>query len=56
MTEEAENGSITGERLMGLADDIADGKLAMPDAVAKAKAVIADREMALPASQASAVR
>lgn len=54
VTEEAENGSVTGERLMGLADDIALGKLGTPDAVTKAKAIIAGREMALPASSASA--
>lgn len=39
--EEAENGSMTGPKLMGLADEIAEGRRAVPTAVAEAKTVIA---------------
>jgi hypothetical protein len=38
--EEAENGSVTGPKLMGLADDIAAGKITTPVAIAQAKAAI----------------
>jgi hypothetical protein len=44
--EEAENGSVTGPKLMGLADDIAAGKIATDDAVAQAKATIAATRVA----------
>ena len=40
--EDAEMGSVTGERLMDLADAIADGKTETPAAVSKAEAIIAD--------------
>ncbi len=39
--EEAQNGSVTGPKLMGLADDIEAGKIKTPDAIAKAKEAIA---------------
>ncbi|WP_374469120.1 DUF6607 family protein [Phenylobacterium sp.] len=39
--EEAENGSMTGPRLMGLADEIAEGRTATAQAVAQARTVIA---------------
>lgn len=42
VAEVAETGSASGERLMGFADDIQAGKLKSADAVAKAKAVIAE--------------
>ncbi len=42
VAEVAETGSASGERLMGFADDIQAGKLKTPEAVAKAKAVIAE--------------
>jgi len=45
--EQAENGSVVGEKLMGLADDIEDGKIAAPAAIAQARAVIA-KETATP--------
>jgi hypothetical protein len=38
--EDAEMGSVTGERLMDLADEINDGKTATPAATAKAEAII----------------
>jgi hypothetical protein len=38
--EEAENGSVTGPKLMGLADDIQAGKIATPAAIAEARAAI----------------
>lgn len=44
--EEAENGSITGPKLMGLADDIAAGKIAEGAAVETARATIAAAGMA----------
>jgi hypothetical protein len=40
VAEEAENGSVTGPSLMGLADQIAEGKTTTAQAVAQAKAVI----------------
>ncbi|TWB39919.1 DUF6607 family protein [Nitrospirillum viridazoti] len=42
VTEEANNGSVTGKALMGLADTIAKGDKSTPDAVAEARRVIAD--------------
>jgi hypothetical protein len=42
VAEVAETGSASGERLMGLADDIQAGKLKTPEAIAKAKAVIVE--------------
>lgn len=41
VTEEAENGSVTGLKLMGLAADIQAGKTTTAEAVAKARALIA---------------
>lgn len=41
VAEEPENGSVTGPRLMGLADDIQAGKITTREAVAQARAVIA---------------
>jgi hypothetical protein len=38
--EEAENGSVTGPKLMGLADDIAEGKITTTAAIAQAKSTI----------------
>jgi hypothetical protein len=38
--EEAENGSVTGPKLMGLADDIAAGKIETQAAIAQARATI----------------
>lgn len=49
--EEADNGSITGPRLMGLADELAEGKLAAPQAVAQARAAIARETGAAVASR-----
>ncbi len=40
VTEEADNGSVTGPKLMGLADEIAEGKTDVPAAIAQAKALI----------------
>lgn len=40
--ELAETGSASGERLMGLADDVEAGKLKTAEAIAKARAVIAE--------------
>lgn len=40
--EDAEMGSVTGERLMDLADEVNDGKAQIPAAAAKADAIIAD--------------
>ena len=39
--EEAQNGSMTGPKLMGLADEIAEGKRDTPAAAAEARRVIA---------------
>lgn len=44
--EEAENGSVTGPKLMGLADDIAAGKIATEAAIAQARATIAETRVA----------
>lgn len=41
VTEEPENGSVTGPKLMGLADDLAKGKKPEAAAIAEARAVIA---------------
>ena len=41
VTEEAQNGSVTGPKLMGLAEDIQAGKTTTAKAVAEAKALIA---------------
>ena len=41
VAEEAENGSVTGPRLMGLAEDIQAGKIKSAEAVAEAQALIA---------------
>jgi hypothetical protein len=43
VTEEAENGSVTGPALMDLADQIAEGKLRTTAAITKARAAIRDR-------------
>jgi hypothetical protein len=40
--EQAESGSTSGERLMGYADEVNDGKLSTADAIAKANLVIAE--------------
>ena len=40
--EQAEAGSASGERLLGLADDGAAGKLGTASAIVKAKAIIAE--------------
>lgn len=42
VAEVAETGSASGARLMALADDIQTGRLKTPEAIAKAKAVIAE--------------
>ncbi|MDZ5649129.1 DUF6607 family protein [Nitrospirillum sp. BR 11828] len=42
VVEEANNGSVTGKALMGLADSIAKGGKSTPDAIAEARRVIAD--------------
>ncbi|MEP6785580.1 MAG: DUF6607 family protein [Sphingomonadales bacterium] len=42
VAEVAETGSASGSRLMSFADDIQAGKLKTPDAIAKARAVIAE--------------
>ncbi|MBB6252322.1 DUF6607 family protein [Nitrospirillum iridis] len=42
VTEEANNGSVTGKALMGLADSIAKGGKGIPDAIAEARRVITD--------------
>ena len=48
MTEEAQAGSVTGPRLMGLADEIATGKISEAKAVAEARALIDGDEKARP--------
>lgn len=48
VTEEAQAGSVTGPRLMGLADEIAAGKTSEAKAVAEARALIAGPEKARP--------
>jgi hypothetical protein len=52
VTEEAQAGSVTGPRLMGLADEIVAGKTAEAKAIAEARALIAGDEKALPLKQA----
>jgi len=47
--EEAQNGSMTGPRLMGLADEIAEGKTTTAAAIVEARAVIAKETSASPA-------
>jgi hypothetical protein len=42
VAEEPENGSATGPALMGLADDIESGKIPAGEAIAKARAIIAE--------------
>jgi hypothetical protein len=42
VAEVAETGSASGERLMGYADDIQDGRLDTSAAIAKARTVIAE--------------
>ena len=48
VTEEADNGSVTGPKLMGLADDIAEGKVDTAAAAAQARALIASSERMRP--------
>ena len=48
VTEEAQAGSVTGPKLMGLADEIAEGKIEVAKATAEAKALIAGAEKARP--------
>lgn len=48
VTEEADNGSVTGPKLMGWADDIAEGKTDPAKAAADAKALIASNEKTRP--------
>ena len=48
VTEEANAGSVTGPKLMGLADEIAEGKTTEADAVAEARALIAGSAKARP--------
>ncbi len=48
--EQAENGSVTGERLMKLADDIESGKVVEGAAIASARTIIGDATAAKPAS------
>ncbi|MDZ4370828.1 MAG: DUF6607 family protein [Phenylobacterium sp.] len=48
VTEEANLGSVTGPRLMGLADEIAEGRTGTVVAVAEARALIAGPEKARP--------
>ncbi len=47
--EEAQNGSMTGPPLMGLADEVAEGKTTTDAAIVKARAVIAKETSAAPA-------
>lgn len=48
--EQAENGSVTGERLMKLADDVEAGKVAEGTAVASARTIISEATVTKPAS------
>lgn len=48
VTEEANAGSVTGPKLMGLADEIAEGKTETAKAVAEARALIGGSEKARP--------
>ena len=54
VAEEPENGSVTGPRLMGLADEIAQGKIDTTAAKAEARKVIAEK--AGPATTAVAAK
>lgn len=49
VAEQAENGSVTGERLMKLADEVEAGKVAEGAAVASARAIIGEATVAEPA-------
>jgi len=51
--EEPENGSVTGPRLMGLADELAAGKITRDEAVAEARKVIAEKTAAPKAAVAA---
>ena len=48
VTEEAQNGSVTGPKLMGLADEIAEGRTDGAKALAEAAALIAGPEKMRP--------
>ncbi|WP_293362518.1 DUF6607 family protein [Phenylobacterium sp.] len=48
VTEEAQSGSVTGPKLMGLADEIADGRIDATRASAEARALISGAEKARP--------
>ncbi|OJU10648.1 MAG: hypothetical protein BGN86_00685 [Caulobacterales bacterium 68-7] len=48
VTEEAQNGSVTGPKLMGLADDVAEGKTTEQAAVTEAQALIRGSERTRP--------
>ncbi len=48
--EQAENGSVTGERLMTLADEVEAGKIAEAAAVTRANAIIAEATVVKPAT------
>lgn len=48
VVEEAQNGSVTGPKLMGLADEIEEGKITTADAIKKAQAVIAEATSSKP--------
>ena len=48
VTEEANNGSVTGPKLMGLADEIAEGRKDPATAAAEARALIASGERSRP--------
>jgi hypothetical protein len=48
VTEEAQAGSVTGPKLMGLADEIAEGKTETAKAAAEARALIAGADKARP--------
>lgn len=48
VTEEADAGSVTGPKLMSLADEIAEGRTTEAKAVAEARGLIAGREKARP--------
>lgn len=50
VTEEAQNGSIVGRKLMGLADEIAEGKTTPAAAIAEARSLIAGPAKARPLS------
>lgn len=48
VTEEAQNGSVTGPKLMGLAEEIVEGKIDTAAAVSQAKTLIAGAEKTRP--------